>query len=67
MRRLFDRFAVQTLSVADLPHLGSDRWRIAARHVESRDAVTLWLQPNRHWDGFRQHLDASAMALEPRA
>jgi ferredoxin-NADP reductase len=36
--------------------------RIVARHAESRDAVTLWLRPNRHWDGFRpgQHLNVGA-------
>jgi ferredoxin-NADP reductase len=36
--------------------------RIVARHIESRDAVTLWLQPNRHWAGFRpgQHLNVGA-------
>ncbi len=36
--------------------------RIVDRRVESRDAVTLVLKPNRHWRGFRagQHLNVSA-------
>ncbi|TDR42005.1 ferredoxin-NADP reductase [Tahibacter aquaticus] len=36
--------------------------KIVARHSESRDSVTLLLQPNRHWQGFRagQHLNISA-------
>jgi ferredoxin-NADP reductase len=36
--------------------------RIAARHVESADAVTLVLAPNRHWTGFRagQHVNIGA-------
>ncbi len=35
--------------------------RIVQRRPESRDAVTLVLQPNRHWRGFRagQHLNVS--------
>lgn len=33
--------------------------RIVARHEAARDAVTLLIQPNRHWQGFRpgQHLN----------
>lgn len=36
--------------------------RVVERRVESRDAVTLVLRPNRHWRGFRagQHLNVSA-------
>ncbi len=36
--------------------------RITERKAESADAVTLWLQPNRHWAGFQpgQHLNISA-------
>ncbi len=36
--------------------------RIVARRVESIDAVTLLLQPNRHWGGIRpgQHINLSA-------
>lgn len=36
--------------------------RIVGREVASSDAVTLWLQPNRHWQGFRagQHLGIEA-------
>lgn len=36
--------------------------RVVARTRESSDAVTLLLQPNRHWRGFRagQHLNVSA-------
>lgn len=36
--------------------------RITERKAESADAVTLWLQPNRHWAGFQpgQHLNVSA-------
>ncbi|HEY0502994.1 MAG TPA: ferredoxin reductase [Lysobacter sp.] len=36
--------------------------RIVERRMESRDAVTLVLRPNRHWRGFRagQHLNVSA-------
>ncbi|MET0809334.1 MAG: ferredoxin reductase [Pseudoxanthomonas sp.] len=36
--------------------------RIMGRRAESADTVTLWLQPNRHWAGFRpgQHLNVTA-------
>ena len=36
--------------------------RVVGREVASRDAVTLWLRPNRHWSGFRagQHLTVGA-------
>lgn len=36
--------------------------RITERKAESADTITLWLQPNRHWAGFRpgQHLNVSA-------
>ena len=36
--------------------------RITGRKAESADTITLWLQPNRHWAGFRpgQHLNISA-------
>ena len=36
--------------------------RIVRRHAESVDAVTLWLKPNRHWNGFLpgQHVNVSA-------
>lgn len=35
--------------------------RVVSRHTEARDAVTLGLQPNRHFGGFRagQHLNVS--------
>ena len=36
--------------------------RIVARHETARDAVTLLIQPNRHWGGFQpgQHLNVGA-------
>ncbi|RRS04254.1 ferredoxin reductase [Aquabacterium soli] len=36
--------------------------RIVARHEAARDAVTLLIQPNRHWRGFQpgQHLNVGA-------
>ena len=36
--------------------------RVVARHEEARDAVTLELQPNRHFHGFRpgQHINVTA-------
>lgn len=36
--------------------------RVVERRVESRDALTLVLRPNRHWHGFRagQHINVSA-------
>lgn len=36
--------------------------RIVARHEAARDTVTLLIQPNRHWRGFRpgQHLNVGA-------
>ena len=36
--------------------------RIVARHEAARDAVTLLIQPNRHWQGFQpgQHLNVGA-------
>ncbi|NDK37679.1 ferredoxin reductase [Pseudoxanthomonas gei] len=36
--------------------------RIVRRHAETADSVTLWIRPNRHWNGARpgQHLNISA-------